>query len=555
MDLLKKISSTSAASFGLGFSLACLLAYTIEFRRGSEKGKKVEDLFAAKEKEDVMVGDPSIKSEQLSRIRQFFGDEGQNNIEKAFVIVVGVGGVGSHAANMLVRSGVGRIRIIDFDQVSLSSLNRHATATQADVGTPKVFAMKNTFRCIAPWCKVEALKEMFMASKADELLSGNPDIVVDCIDDKETKTALLQYCQEKGIRVLCSLGAGGKADPTKLLFSDLNYVQRDPLGNTIRQNLKLKSKIASKESSKSETDGEESSETNTPTNPLSSPLASFGSSDSTSPSRTNGKGKLRKEKGAVSKVEDPLRDPSGIICLYSHEEVRAKLLPLELDETKGETPQDFGALDNFRVRVIPVLGTSPAIFGMSLASWVLCYLAGEQHAIEASAVPPLGSAGLTRLQSRFGPYEIAHYPKGFGWGVTGGLGLSEIEFLVNDIWHQRCPFRGGRINLKNCILQLARFRPWKGSVPSNVVLIEDTEAELLVEHVVNNEEIMGLASDIAAIVPHDDIHDASKLSPEVRELHNQLETKFRDAVSAIWGCDKFDFVNSRLQYVRSCGWM
>lgn len=548
MNILKKISSTSVASFGLGFSLACLLAYTLQKPRNNSFEKKVEEIFFSTEGKDQSPDDPSIKSEQLSRIRQFFGDEGQDNIEKAFVVVVGVGGVGSHAANMLVRSGVGRIRIIDFDQVSLSSLNRHATANQGDVGTPKVIAMKNAFKRIAPWCQVEAVKEMFQASNAEELLSGNPDLVIDCIDDKETKTSLLQFCQEKGMRVLCSLGAGGKADPTKLLFSDLNYVQRDPLGVTIRQNLKLKNRSQIPKVGESD-----STEVDTPT---------LSSSPSISPAlleveSTNNKklSKSRRDKTSTFKAEDPLREPSGIVCLYSHEETRAKLLPLDLDETKGEKPQDFGAMENFRVRVIPVLGTSPSIFGMALAAWALCYLAGEQHEIVPSVVPPMGSASLNRLQTKFGPYESSHYRKGYGWGASGGLGLSEIEFIVNDIWHHRCPFRGGRISMKNVVLQLARFRPWRGSVPSNMLLLEDTEAELLLENVVNNVELMTLAEELAALVPHDDIHDSSTLTPKAQELNQKLESMFREVISKIWSHDKYDFINSRLKYVRTCGWM
>ncbi|KAF9534548.1 hypothetical protein BGW38_010453, partial [Lunasporangiospora selenospora] len=89
--------------------------------------------------------------EQLSRNIAFLGEEGVEKLRNSFVIIVGAGGVGSWAASMLIRSGVGRIRIIDFDQVSLSSLNRHATAVQGDVGTPKVLSMKKAFQAIAPW--------------------------------------------------------------------------------------------------------------------------------------------------------------------------------------------------------------------------------------------------------------------------------------------------------------------------------------------------------------------------------------------------------------------
>lgn len=80
---------------------------------------------------------PEIKQELLSRVQSFFGPQGFESLESAFVIVVGLGGVGSHAANMLVRSGVKKIRLIDFDQVTLSSLNRHAVASMVDVGKSK----------------------------------------------------------------------------------------------------------------------------------------------------------------------------------------------------------------------------------------------------------------------------------------------------------------------------------------------------------------------------------------------------------------------------------
>lgn len=89
-----------------------------------------------------------------------------------YLLYYALGGVGSWAASMLVRSGVGKIRLIDFDQVSLSSLNRHATAVQADVGTPKVTSMKKAFRSIAPWVEVDARVELFQEDAAEELLSG-----------------------------------------------------------------------------------------------------------------------------------------------------------------------------------------------------------------------------------------------------------------------------------------------------------------------------------------------------------------------------------------------
>lgn len=87
-----------------------------------------------------------ILQEQFTRNVQFFGQAGQLSVAKSFVVVIGLGGVGSHAAHLLLRSGVGRLRLVDFDQVSLSSLNRHAVATRADVGLPKSACMERHFK-------------------------------------------------------------------------------------------------------------------------------------------------------------------------------------------------------------------------------------------------------------------------------------------------------------------------------------------------------------------------------------------------------------------------
>ena len=143
-----------------------------------------------------------IQDELFSRVRAFFGDTEYTNLEQSFVIVVGLGGVGSHAANMLVRSGVRRIRLIDFDQVTLSSLNRHAVATMEDVGLSKAEVMRNKLLKVVPWCTIEAETEMFKKESAFRLLDGNPSIVLDCIDDVSTKAELIAHCMKNNIKVV-----------------------------------------------------------------------------------------------------------------------------------------------------------------------------------------------------------------------------------------------------------------------------------------------------------------------------------------------------------------
>jgi tRNA A37 threonylcarbamoyladenosine dehydratase len=117
---------------------------------------------------------------------------------------------------MLLRSGVGKIRLIDFDQVTLSSLNRHAVATLADVGTPKVQALKKRMEQVAPWVEIDARNELWKIEDGDVLLAGEPTFVVDAIDNINTKVDLLHYCKSRGIPIISSMGAGCKSDPTRV---------------------------------------------------------------------------------------------------------------------------------------------------------------------------------------------------------------------------------------------------------------------------------------------------------------------------------------------------
>jgi len=129
--------------------------------------------------------------EQLARNRVFLTDKGLEKLRSAFIIVVGCGGVGSHAVAALCRSGVSKVRLIDFDQVTLSSLNRHAVATLSDVGTPKVHTIRKRLEQITPWVHFDCRNELFSASSAESQLSPlngqAPDYVVDAIDNIDSK--------------------------------------------------------------------------------------------------------------------------------------------------------------------------------------------------------------------------------------------------------------------------------------------------------------------------------------------------------------------------------
>ncbi|KAI8063532.1 hypothetical protein BC940DRAFT_341541 [Gongronella butleri] len=172
------------------------------------------------------------------RPRVLFGDHGIEHLKNSFVIIVGVGGVGSWTALMLLRAGVKRLRLIDFDQVTLSSLNRHAVATLDDVGTPKVAAMRKHFTQIVPGCEIDARIELFTADTAESLLGGNPDYIVDAIDNIQTKVDLIRYCHDNKLRVISSMGAGAKADPSRIQVADIGDTFEDPLARTVRRHLR-----------------------------------------------------------------------------------------------------------------------------------------------------------------------------------------------------------------------------------------------------------------------------------------------------------------------------
>ena len=177
-----------------------------------------------------------IRSEMLSRNSLYFSSpsdrgspSGMARIESSSVLVVGLGGVGSHTAHMLARAGVRYLRLVDFDQVTLSSLNRHAVATLKDVGLPKATVLCNYLREICPdenRLVLHPIVKMFTGEKEKDgsMLDDPPggwDMVIDAIDDVPTKANLIAHFAKKGVRVISCMGAGGKADPTRVHISDL----------------------------------------------------------------------------------------------------------------------------------------------------------------------------------------------------------------------------------------------------------------------------------------------------------------------------------------------
>ena len=270
-----------------------------------------------------MLNDTDLINEQLTRTASFLGTDRFALLRNSFVIVVGLGGVGSHCTSALARSGVSKIRLIDFDQVTLSSLNRHAVATLADVGTPKVECVKKRLQAVVPWVQWDCINEVWRHEQAERLLGTwctgkgqNPDYVVDAIDNIDSKVALLRYCHLHDIKVVSSMGAGCKGDPTRVSVGDISESVEDPLSRVTRRRLRA-----------------------------------LGISE-------------------------------AIPVVYSTEKPgpgKAQLLPLrEEDFLRGHT-NELSVLPDFRARILPVLGTMPAVFGYTVANFVILELTGYPH--------------------------------------------------------------------------------------------------------------------------------------------------------------------------------
>ncbi len=176
--------------------------------------------------------------ERFGGIERLYGMAGFEHLQQAHVAVVGIGGVGCWAAEMLARSGVGEITLIDADEVCVTNINRQVHALNSTVGQPKVMAMKNRILDINPDCEVHAVQQFFMASNADELLSADYDYLIDAVDSVKHKVLLLAMCREHNISVVTTGGAGGKTKANHLQVSDLAQTHGDRLLKKVRYELR-----------------------------------------------------------------------------------------------------------------------------------------------------------------------------------------------------------------------------------------------------------------------------------------------------------------------------
>ena len=173
-----------------------------------------------------------------TRTSLIVGDEGIEKLKNSNVIVFGVGGVGSFAAEAIARAGVGNLTIVDFDDVDITNINRQLPALHSTVGKYKVEVMKERILDINPDINIKAIREVYNKDTSEEILCENYDYVVDAIDMVTSKIHLIETCKAKGLEIISSMGMGNKLDPTKIVVSDIHKTSMCPLAKVMRKELK-----------------------------------------------------------------------------------------------------------------------------------------------------------------------------------------------------------------------------------------------------------------------------------------------------------------------------
>lgn len=175
----------------------------------------------------------------LQRSELLVKKEGLEKLKNASVLVVGLGGVGSFAAEFLARAGVGNMTIIDGDIVDITNINRQLPALHSTIGKDKVEIVAERILDINPKINLVKMNEFLSPERMDEILENTKfDYVLDCIDSVSPKLALIKACRRRKIKIVSSMGAGGKTDPSKILVRDLSKTNNCYLAKQIRKRLK-----------------------------------------------------------------------------------------------------------------------------------------------------------------------------------------------------------------------------------------------------------------------------------------------------------------------------
>ena len=176
--------------------------------------------------------------ERLFCLELLLGKEKVERLKKAFVVVIGIGAVGSYATEALARSGIRHLRLVDFDTIKPTNFNRHILAITPNLGKLKAEAAKERIAMINPHCKVEVVNEFAAEETMDRITEGHPDLVIDAVDSLNPKVQILAYCHGKKIPVISSMGAALRMNIFSIKAGDLFKTTGCPLARYVRSRLR-----------------------------------------------------------------------------------------------------------------------------------------------------------------------------------------------------------------------------------------------------------------------------------------------------------------------------
>lgn len=177
-------------------------------------------------------------AEWTERAELLFKKEGLEKLKNSHVLIVGMGGVGSFAAEFVARAGVGRMTIVDGDTVDITNINRQLPALHSTIGQPKVDIVGDRLIDINPELELTRIKEFLSPERAYEIITKEYDFVLDCIDSITPKLNLIMSAKRKKVKIVSNMGAGGKYEAAKVKVADISKTEYCPLAKNIRKRLK-----------------------------------------------------------------------------------------------------------------------------------------------------------------------------------------------------------------------------------------------------------------------------------------------------------------------------
>lgn len=181
-----------------------------------------------------------MQEDWLQRTRLMLGDEAVEKLKHAHVALFGVGGVGGYCAEALIRAGIGKLTIVDNDEVDVTNINRQIIALHSTVGRPKTEVMAERLKDISPDAEIIQKKLFFVPETADEFNFRDYDYVIDAIDTVKAKLELIESCLSCGTPVISAMGAGNKTDPSQFQVADISKTEMDPLAKVMRRELRAR---------------------------------------------------------------------------------------------------------------------------------------------------------------------------------------------------------------------------------------------------------------------------------------------------------------------------